>query len=83
MTLMETAELLGNFGEFFGAILPPFLVLICLGLAAHLTLNLLLHKPLTSAYGLILPLVLGVSIEAHEIWVQYPVECFLASRIFA
>ena len=51
--------------------LPPILILIAIGTAAQLILNLLLHKPMTSACGLILPLIFGVSIEGYEIWLQY------------
>ena len=51
--------------------LPAFVVQIGMGLSAHVALNLLLHKPLTSAHGLLLPLILGVSIETYEIWIQY------------
>jgi hypothetical protein len=51
--------------------LPPLLVLVGLGLASHVVSNLLLEKPITSAYGLVIPLILGTSIEAYEIWLQY------------
>lgn len=51
--------------------LPPVSLLIGLGLATHIVLNLLLQKPVTSAYGLILPLILGLSIEGYEIWIAY------------
>ena len=41
------------------------------GCIAHLLLNAVLRKPATSAWGLLAPLALGVSLESIEIWVQY------------
>ena len=51
--------------------IPPFAVLVVAGCAAHLALNALLHKPLTSAWGLLAPLALGVALEGYEIWDAY------------
>lgn len=51
--------------------LPPIVVLVAVGCAAHLLLNALLRKPATSAWGLLAPLVLGVTLESVEIWVHY------------
>lgn len=51
--------------------MPPTLVFIVVGCAAHLALNVALRKPLTSAVGLLAPLVLGLALESYEIWVQY------------
>ena len=46
-------------------------MLLGVGCLAHLGLNLLLRKPLTSAGGLLAPLVLGIALESYEIWIQY------------
>lgn len=51
--------------------LPPSFVLAAAGLVAHIALNALLRKPLTSASGLLAPLAIGVVLEAYEIWIQY------------
>lgn len=51
--------------------LPAWAVLIAVGLASHLALNALLRRPVTSAWGLLAPLALGVSVESCEIWAQY------------
>ena len=51
--------------------LPPSAVLIIAGLVVHYLLNVLLRKPVTSPWGLIAPLVLGIALESYEIWVQY------------
>lgn len=51
--------------------LPPDLVLGVTGCVSFLLLNLLLRKPLMSAWGMLAPLILGVLIESYEIWVQY------------
>ncbi len=51
--------------------LPPWVVLATGGLLAYLVLNALLRKPLTSGWGLLGPLVVGVVLESYEIWVQY------------
>lgn len=51
--------------------LPPSVALIIAGCIAHLALNALLRKPLTSAWGLLAPLALGCALESYEIWVQY------------
>ncbi len=51
--------------------LPTWVVLAAAGLAAHIVLNVLLRKPVTSAWGLLAPLSLGCLMEAYEIWVQY------------
>lgn len=51
--------------------LPPWVVLVGIGLVSHILLNALLRKPLTSAWGLLAPLILGIIIEAYEIWIQY------------
>jgi hypothetical protein len=51
--------------------LPPFVVLMASGAVAHLLLNAVLRKPATSAWGLLAPLALSVSLESAEIWVQY------------
>ncbi len=46
-------------------------MLIIAGCVAHLMLNTILRKPLTSPLGLLAPLVLGLALESYEIWVQY------------
>jgi hypothetical protein len=51
--------------------LPPDLVLVIVGLIAHLLLCLVLRKPLNSAWGLLAPIIIGIFIEGYEIWVQY------------
>ena len=51
--------------------IPAAAVLLATGLLAHVVLCLLLRKPMVSAWGLIAPALLGVMIEAYEIWVQY------------
>lgn len=51
--------------------LPPSAVLATIGLIAFLVLNALLRKPLTSGWGLLAPLAIGVALETYEIWVQY------------
>ena len=45
--------------------------LIVLGLIAHVALTALLRKSPTSAWGLLAPLLLGVALEAYEIWLHY------------
>lgn len=44
--------------------LPSWVVLAAVGLASYVALNLILHKPVTSAFGLLAPLMLGIAIEA-------------------
>lgn len=51
--------------------LPPSLVFIVAGLVTHIALNALLRKPITSAFGLLAPLALGLTLESVEIWIQY------------
>ena len=51
--------------------LPPAAVLVFVGCLAHLALNTVLRKPLTSGWGLFGPLVLGIALESFEIWIQY------------
>jgi hypothetical protein len=51
--------------------IPPWSVLLVVGLLAHLSLTALLRKPSSSPCGLLAPLTLGVAVEAYEIWVQY------------
>ena len=51
--------------------LPPIALLMGAGCIAHLLLNAVLRKPVTSAWGLLAPLALGLSLESIEIWVQY------------
>lgn len=51
--------------------LPPTLMLIIAGCVSHLALNLVLRKPLTSAWGLLAPLALGLALETYEIWIHY------------
>ena len=50
---------------------PPVVVLVAVGLFAHIALNFALKKPFTSPWGLLAPVTLGCAIEAWEIWVQY------------
>ncbi len=59
--------------------LPPVAVLVVAGCVAHLLLNVLLRKPLSSAWGLLAPLILGLALESYEIWVQYRNVGLLAS----
>jgi len=51
--------------------IPAAAVMLVTGLLAHIVLCLLLRKPIVSAWGLLAPALLGVMIEAYEIWVQY------------
>ena len=51
--------------------LPPAAVLAVAGLLAHVLLNALLRKPITSAWGLAAPICLGIGLEAYEIWKHY------------
>jgi hypothetical protein len=51
--------------------IPPWAVLLVVGGLSHLALNALLKKPWTSPWGLLAPLLLGVLIEAYEIWAHY------------
>jgi hypothetical protein len=51
--------------------LSPFAVLLVAGFAAHIALNALLRKSPTSPWGLLAPLLLGVALEAYEIWHAY------------
>jgi hypothetical protein len=51
--------------------LPPAAVLVVSGLLAHIILNALLRKSMTSAWGIVAPLILGIGLETYEIWVQY------------
>ena len=51
--------------------LPSWAVLAVAGLMAHLALNAALRRPLSSAWGMLAPLTLGVVVEVYEIWVQY------------
>lgn len=51
--------------------LPVWVVLMIAGCLAHVVLNAVLRKPITSAWGLLAPLIIGVTLESYEIWVQY------------
>ena len=51
--------------------LPPWFILVVAGCIAHVAVNAVLRKPVTSALGLIGPIGAGVALEAYEIWVQY------------
>ena len=51
--------------------LPPFAALVAAGCIAHLAMNTMLRKSPTSAWGLLAPLALGMTLETYEIWVQY------------
>ena len=51
--------------------LPPWTVLVAVGCLAHVFLNALLRRPITSGWGLLGPLSLGVVLESYDIWVQY------------
>ena len=54
-----------------GAIRNLLLVLVLAGLISHVLLCLALRKPVTSAWGLLAPMTLGLFIESYEIWVHY------------
>lgn len=47
------------------------MVMVIAGLIIHLLLCLVLRKPITSAWGLLAPLFLGMWLESYEIWVHY------------
>ncbi len=51
--------------------LPSWAVLAAAGIVAHFVVNALLRKPMTSGWGLLGPLVVGIAIESWEIWVHY------------
>lgn len=51
--------------------LPPWAILVAVGCLAHLLLNTMLRKPVTSPWGLLGPFSLGIAIESWEIWLQY------------
>ena len=51
--------------------LPAWAALLVGGLVSHIVLNVLLRKPLTSAWGILAPLTLGSVLEAYEIFAQY------------
>ena len=51
--------------------LPPWMVLVAVGCFAHVALNAVLRRPITSGWGLLGPLGLGVAVESYEIWIQY------------
>ena len=51
--------------------LPPWIVLVAVGYLAHVVLNVVLRKPITSGWGLLGPLCIGVALESYEIWIQY------------
>lgn len=51
--------------------IPSWLVFVAAGCAAHIVLNAILRKPITSSWGLIGPISLGLALESYEIWVQY------------
>lgn len=57
------------FRDYVGA--PPWLVLTIVGCLAHIASNVVLRKPITSTWGLIAPLTLGLTLESYEIWEQY------------
>lgn len=50
---------------------PPWLALVVVGCLAHVAATALLRKPLTSPWGLIAPLAVGVALESYEIWRHY------------
>lgn len=50
---------------------PPWLVLMAIGLTVHLAANALSRRPATSPFGLLAPLVLGLTIESIEVWQHY------------
>lgn len=62
-------DLKAIFRDYVGA--PPWLVLILVGCVAHVASNVVMRKPITSAWGLIAPLTLGLALESYEIWEQY------------
>ncbi len=51
--------------------LPPTAVLVFVGCLAYLALNFVLRRPLTSGWGLLGPLVLGIALESFEMCIQY------------
>lgn len=51
--------------------LSPAFVLLVAGLCAHLALNAAVRKPPFAATGLLAPLLLGLTLEAYEIWHRY------------
>ncbi len=51
--------------------MPPWTVQVAIGCLAHIALNAVLRRPITSAWGLLGPLGLGVALESYEIWTQY------------
>ena len=51
--------------------LHPWAVLAAGGCIAHIVLNAVLRKPITSSWGLLGPLGLGVVLESYEIWLHY------------
>lgn len=50
---------------------PPWLVMMVVGLTVHLAANALSRRPVTSPFGLLAPLLLGLAIEAVEVWRHY------------
>ena len=46
-------------------------MLAAVGCLAHVALNAMLRKPITSGWGLLGPLGFGVALECYEIWIQY------------
>lgn len=46
-------------------------VLVIAGILAHIVLCLILRKPIYSAWGLLAPLILGITLESYEIWIHY------------
>ena len=66
---MMLSDLKAVFRDYVG--MPPWLVLIIVGSVAHVVSNVVLRKPITSAWGLIAPLSLGLVIESYEIWELY------------
>ncbi len=51
--------------------LPPWVVLVAVGCLAHVVLNAVFRRPITSPWGLLAPVCLGVALESYEIWIQY------------
>ena len=51
--------------------LPPYLILIFIGLILHTVFCAMLRKPMTSPWGLIAPLIFGIGLESYEIWMHY------------
>ena len=51
--------------------IPPPVVLAVAGILLHVCAALVLRKPVTSAWGLLGPLLAGLLLETWEIWVQY------------